>query len=32
MRIFETTKSEAAPQTVEDFAEAGALLGEVPPE
>jgi hypothetical protein len=30
--IFEITKSEAVPQTVEDFAEAGALLGEVPRE
>ena len=31
MRIFEITKSEAVAQTVEDFAKAGALLGEVPP-
>ena len=32
MRIFEITKSEAVAQTVEDFAKAGALLGEVPRE
>ena len=30
MRIFEITKSEAVAQPVEDFAEAGALLSEVP--